>query len=291
MTKMKTNSLFALLLALLSPYMVINAQSNKTFDCDMFSFEYPPTFKPYPISNAPHMLLKLESHDYILSASYRDAGIHGNKSIWDYDFSNLYKAQKSDVVSITKETLELKSGTQRCVKIMTNVHNRQNGTVIDIKMLSYHIIHNGCLLTFAFASNGKYNKESITTYPEKILRGLKLKYKEAKVVNHEQQLLESIKKMNSQFPMQVDDCTTYLQIVLSGKTIMLKTLIEDECDDLIDFDEFKRKVCENYSVALEKPFVEYLDENGYSLLYMIFNSNDRLKKKIQITGKDILKYY
>ena len=97
--------------------------------------------------------------------------------------------------------------------------------------------------------------------------------------------------MNSQFPMQVDDCTTYLQMILSGKTIILKTLVEDDCDDLIDYDEFKSKACKNYSVALEKDFVEYLDKKGFSIVYMIYNADDLLKKKIPITAKDILEDY
>jgi hypothetical protein len=91
--------------------------------------------------------------------------------------------------------------------------------------------------------------------------------------------------------MQIDDCTTHLHVLLSGKTVMIKTLVEDFCDDLVNYDEFKKKMCQNFSVALEKPFVQYLDSNGYSVIYMIYNENDRLKKKISITGRDILNYY
>ena len=58
-----------------------------------------------------------------------------------------------------------------------------------------------------------------------------------------------------------------------------------------DYDEFKKIMCENISIAIEKEFVQYLDKNGYTVVYMIYNEYDRLKKKVTITGQDILKYY
>jgi len=97
--------------------------------------------------------------------------------------------------------------------------------------------------------------------------------------------------LNSQCPMQIDQCTTHMNVVLAGKTLMIKTMIDDSCENLVDYDEFKKKMCENFSVALEKPFVQYLDRNGYTMTYMIYNEYDRFKKKITISGREILNYY
>lgn len=287
----KINKSFLLLLVVVFQSMVINAQSNKTFDSDLFSIEYPASFKSSPIQNAPHMLLKLESNDYYFSISCWNSGIDENKSIWDYDLNNVKKALLGDVVSITKETIQIKSGPHRCLKVMENLHNNQQGIDVNVKVLSYFMFHKGCLFSFVFKSEGKYNKGSITTYPENILKGLRLKENGGKGINYENSIIESIKTINKQFPMQVDDCTTYMQMILSGKTIILKAVVEDDCDGLIDYEDFKKKASENFAVALEKPFVEYLDKKGYSIVYMIFNANDRLKKKIQITGRDVLDYY
>ena len=59
---------------LLVPFQFIFGQTYKYFDCGLFSFDYPSVFKTTPIQNAPHMVLKLESDNYIFSASYWDKG-------------------------------------------------------------------------------------------------------------------------------------------------------------------------------------------------------------------------
>lgn len=82
-----------------------------------------------------------------------------------------------------------------------------------------------------------------------------------------------------------------MSVVIAGKTLMIKTKIDDSCENIVDCEEFKRKMCENFSVAFEKPFVQYLDRNGYTMMYMIYNEYERLKKKVIISRHDILKYY
>ena len=154
------------------------------------------------------------------------------------------------------------------------------------------MIQDGYLFTFAFVSEGKYTKDSSTAYPDKIMKGLRLKKSiQANTTDFESYLIEVVKKLNAQCPMKVDRCTTHQQVLLSGKTIMIKTLIEDSCNSMVDYDEFKKKMCENFSLSLDKAFVKYLDKNGYSLVYMIYNENDRLKKKVTITCHNILGCY
>ena len=153
------------------------------------------------------------------------------------------------------------------------------------------MINGGYLFTFAFMSEGKYTKDSPTSYPDKVMKGLKFKELKKNTSDFDNYLIEVVKKMNKQCPMEVDACTTYKQVLLSGNSIMIKTLIPDECNMFVDYNEFKNKMCENFRISLEKGFVQYLEKKGYSVVYMIYNENDRLKNKVTITGSDILRYY
>ena len=273
----------------------INAQSVKTFDCGLFSFEYPTSFKSIPIQSAPHMVLKLESANYIFSASYWDKGLAPDVSIWDDEIYYHYKQNPFDdgtLVGITKESIQTKGGVKRCLKLKSNMYRRVQGKDVNLKMVTYLMLQNGYLFVFAFVSEGKYTKDSQTAYPDKIMKGLRLKKpSQVNTTDFDSYLIEVVKKLNAQCPIKVDRCTTNQLVLLSGKTIMIKTLIEDSCNSLVDYDEFKKKMCENFSLSLDKAFVRYLDKNGYSLVYMIYNENDRFKKKVTITGRNILDYY
>ena len=118
----------------------INAQSVKTFDCGLFSFEYPTSFKSIPIQSAPHMVLKLESANYIFSASYWDKGLAPDVSICDDEIYYHYKQNPFDdgtLVGITKESIQTKGGARRCIKLKTNMHRQAQGTDVYLKMVSY----------------------------------------------------------------------------------------------------------------------------------------------------------
>lgn len=270
-------------------------QTSKTFDCGLFFFDYPSNFKPIPIQNAPHMVLKLESDSYIFTASYWDKGFDDNVSIWDDEIFDLYKQNpigEGTLVGITRETIQTKGGAmRRCLKLKTNIYRYAQGFDINMKITTYLMIYNGYLFVFTFTSQGKYTKDSKTVYPDKIMKGLRFKSLKGNLSNFNDYLLSVVKTLNSQCPMQVDECTTHMSVLLSGKTVMIKTIIDDSCEFLVDYDEFKSKMCENFSVALEKSFVQYLDRNGYTMMYMIYNEYDRLKKKVTISGHDILNYY
>lgn len=273
----------------------INAQTVKTFECDLFSLDYPSSFKPVPIQNAPHMVLKLESSNYILSASHWDKRFANNTSIWDDDIYELYKQNPigdGTLISINKESIQTKGGARRCIKLKTNMHRQAQGTDVYLKMVSYLMLQEGNLFVFNVMSEGKYSKDSPTVYPDLIMKGLRFKKSSIdKSTDLESYMIEIVKKLNAQCPIKVDNCTTHQMVILSGKTIMIKSLVEDSCNRLVDYDEFKRKMCENFSVSLDKVFIQYLNDNGYSVVYMIYNENDRLKKKITISGRDILNFY
>lgn len=74
---------------------------------------------------------------------------------------------------------------------------------------------------------------------------------------------------------------------------MVKTFIDLECEELgyVDYDEFKNKMCQNYRMALEKPFVEFMKRNGYSMVYLIVDENENVRKTINISAQDILNNY
>ena len=270
----------------------INAQ---TFECDLFSLDYPSSFNPVPIQNAPHMVLKLESSNYILSASHWDKRFANNTSIWDDDIYELYKQNPigdGTLISINKESIQTKGGARRCIKLKTNMHRQAQGTDVYLKMVSYLMLQEGNLFVFNVMSEGKYSKDSPTVYPDLIMKGLRFKKSSIdKSTDLESYMIEIVKKLNAQCPLKVDNCTTHQMVILSGKTIIIKSLVEDSCNRLVDYDEFKRKMCENFSVSLDKVFIQYLNDNGYSVVYMIYNENDRLKKKITISGRDILNFY
>ena len=156
----------------------INAQSVKTFDCGLFSFDYPTSFKSIPIQNAPHMVLKLESANYIFSASYWDKGLAPDVSIWDDEIYELYKqipVGDGTLISITKESIQTKGGVRRCLKLKSNMHRSVQGKDVYLKNVTYLMLQDGYLYVFAFVSEGKYTKDSPTAYPDKIMKGFRLK--------------------------------------------------------------------------------------------------------------------
>ena len=276
------------------PFLVIYGQGNKTFEDELFTFNYPATFKPDQIKNSPGMKLKLISESYGLSVSYVDTGWDESVSVWDDRISErLYNNYSGNhqIVSTSKETIKIKGGERRCLKLMTNSQKFKQGVTYNLRHLSYMMLYKGKLFIVGFISNGKYTKTSSTAYPEKILKGFQFNGREKQEVDFDKYLLNLTKQLNSQCPMRIDQCTTHMNVVLAGKTLMIKTMIDDSCENLVDYDEFKKKMCENFSVALEKPFVQYLDRNGYTMTYMIYNEYDRLKKKITISGREILNYY
>ena len=102
---------------------------------------------------------------------------------------------------------------------------------------------------------------------------------------------QNAKQMNAQCPIRADEITTFKQVLLSGKTMMIKTQILNEYIDEIDFDEFKRLKCENYSKLLDKKFVEFIKNSGYIIQYVVFDEKGRAITKVDILGEDILEYY
>lgn len=274
----------------------MNAQTMRHFECDLFSFNYPSSYKPAPINDAPHMVLKIANADKTFSISCWDYGIDDDVSVWDDDIVDYY-CQMSDPnmehVKIQRALVHTRSGNQRCLRIKSNIHDYYNGYVLKVKLLQYIMIYDGYLLVFQLGSDGAYTKDSPTTEGDNLMRGLKFKnFNTSQIdVDFKSHLLNSIKTLNAQCPLKIDACTTYLQVLLSGKKIMIKTLVPYDCDDYADYEEFKDIMIMNFSKSLENSFVLYLDNEGYSINYLIYNESNELKKTIVIKPKDILDFY
>ena len=71
---------------------------------------------------------------------------------------------------------------------------------------------------------------------------------------------------------------------------MIKTLVRGDSKAL-NHEEFKHNICKNLTVMVDKSFVQELDKSGYSLVYMIFNEQENLINKINISCDEILRYY
>ncbi len=273
---------------------MVNAQSYNTYEDEYILFNYPSSFKPNPIKNSSGMKIKLISDTYGLSISYIDVNCSESTSIWDDRFSealfNNY-SRNGYIVRKEKVTIHTLDGTHQSLKLMTNSQKIKQGVTFNLRNLTYMFLNHGKLFIIGFISDGKYTRNSSTEYPERILTGIQLKEKNNIEEHFYNYLLETTKQLNSQCPIRVDNCTTHLSVLLTGKSIMIKTVVYDSCENLVDYNDFKSRMCENFSVSLEKSFVEYLDNNGYSMTFMIYNEHDRLKKKVTISGFDILKYY
>ena len=290
---MKQLSLLASLLVCLS----VNSQIINSFDCGLFSFDYPSTFQTSQIQNAPHMVLKLQSKDYLVSASYWDKGFDSETSIWDEYFVEYYKEVPSNetFVKLDKVTLQTKNGKHKCLRLITNIFMSPTGVRFNMRMIKYMLINDGYLFVFAFGSKGEYSKNSPTSYSDNFMRGLKFKSQtppsKPGLSEIQSYMLQVVKSLNDQCPIQTDKCTVHKQIIMSGKTVIFKTIVEDACEVFVDYDEFMQKMSENFSNVLDKRFVQYLEEYGFSLVYHIYNENNKLKKEVRISCADILKYY
>lgn len=275
--------------------LAINAQTTKTFDCGLLSFEYPSNFKNIPIQQAPHMILKLESQDYFFSISCWEKGYGDDVTAWNDEVYEMYKqfsVENGILISISKESLPTKGGNVKCLKVLYNINKNVQGHELKMKNASYIVINNGYLYVFNFASDGEYHKNSNTTYTDNLLKGLKLKTSAPKGLDYDEDyLMVVVNSLNAQCPFDVDECTIIDRVMLSGTTVILKTIIFDACDPYIDYDEFKSRMCTNFSLALDKAFIEYLQKMEHNIIYLVYNENNEYKTRVTITPQDVLEYY
>lgn len=274
--------------------LVAVAQSTKTFDCADFSFEYPESFSSAKIQDTTRIVLKLQSKYYELIVSCAKSGWPKDKNIWDDDVRERFIAKysgKGKIVSITKEIAQIKDDTARCLKIMLNSSKQIDKSKLLLKSVIYLFFNNGNLCMFTFGSQGEYSNGSPTTYPEKIMKGLK--FKKSSVTEDD---LSTLKKMivesiNEVYPIRVDECLTILQLSLTENAITYKVQMKNGCEGRVDFNAFKEEMIYYFSIVSQKSFFQNLDKNGCSIAYLIYNENEQLIKTIFLKPKEILTYY
>lgn len=284
--------LLTILFALVSLTVCFASQPMKHFKCAQFTFDYPATFKPIPISNAPHMRMKIASSKYIFTASCWNKNLDSNVSIWDDTvFENIAGLPiNGELLGVEKITIETKYGRKRAVRQKSIVKDGSHSYC----SITYFMINDGYLFIFCFftdSSNAFF--ASSLQYQERFFKGLSFKKSTTSVSSDDEfysYLLKTVKELNAQCPIRSDEVTTFRSVVLSGKTVCIKTTIAGRIKDYLDFDILKEKFCQNFCKALQKEFVEYLNRNNYSLSYFIFDEEENLVKVLTISPQDVLAY-
>lgn len=293
----------------------IDSLSMGVFDCGLFSFEYPKSFKTTPIQNAPHMVLKLESEDYFMSASYWDYGISDDVSIWDDELYEHYRQmpiEDGEIVDISKESIKTKGGLRHCLRIMSNGHKIINSSIVQVKMLSYLMIQNGYLFNFTFESEGEYIKGSSTTYPDNIMCGLYLKtnkeesYPEA--FNNKESIQNStihqnvhseivsiVQRNNEDLPEYLGFGMTMMRCVLENRSIVY--VIQWKGMNPSDFTsediaELKDALVEGLmeekqESAVSKAMLNTMKKNDYNFVYRYINESGQRLCSISISPSEI----
>lgn len=280
-----------LLLLFLSFTISSFSQTKKNYVCERFSLSYPSSYKMVAINNAPHMKLKIQDNQRMFTASYWYKGFPSDVSIWDDEIYDGYRSmpiQNGSLVSIDRSSIKIKNGIRRCLRIKSNLY----GAGWQGKSVAFLMLKDGYLYIFCFYSDGKYNAKSPTKYEENFLANLTL-FNDEVIKNDESfynTVLDRVKVLNAQCPFRSDECTTYRQILLSGKTIIIKVTLDDNCLSSITdevFDHFKDTMSNNLAKALEPWFIQYLNQQRYKITYTFYDEGDNLLKIISINANDM----
>lgn len=285
---MKKSLLFFICLVL-TINITMAQQTTKRFNCELFSFRYPSTFKTERIYNAPHMYLKISSPKYLVTLSGWNKMYGPDVSIWDDELyeSSLNIPVNGELVSVDKIVVETQQGKRRAIRIQSKI----NGEYSTTYSVSYLMINSGYLFLGGFFSGQNIFKASELIYQQRILRGLSFKQLISRNDEFKDYVMETVKGLNAQCPIKTDEITTLKNIFLSGKTVCIKMMVPSEYIELIDFSIFKSTLCENFSQTLEKSFVLLLKQEGYSVSYFIFDEADKLYQVLTISPQEILDNY
>ena len=299
------------------------SETDVIYDCGLFSFTYPSTFKTIPIQNAPHMILKLESDDYIFSVSYWDYGISSDVSIWNDTIFERYQQMPIEngyLVDIDKVGVQTKDGFIKSLKLKSNIHQYLSDTISNLKVLSYIMIHEGYLFVFSFESEGQFPTPIPdaypTTYPDMIMKGLKLKTnedvgnKDGTIDNNSynkksestptfnQEVHDEIKNMaqeyNKELPEELGLGMTMIRCALE-KNAMVYTIrwtgMSPSDFSVEDVAEMKEAMIEGLieekSSPIMKALLNTMDIYEYYFIYKIENEKGERLCSIKITPSEI----
>ena len=296
-------------------------ESMEIFDCGLFSFEYPSTFKTAPIQNAPHMILKLESDDYMVSISYWDYGLGDDASIWNDEYFERYKQmpiEDGTLVDIAKVGVQTKDGFVKSLKLKTNINSRNNDVTTCAKLLTYLMFHDGYLLVFVFESEGSYPipipEHYSTTYPDEIMKGLRFKYSEEDMcaesfkgntnddnesttsfnqIVHEE-LESAAREYNEELPEDLGFGMKMIRCALEKKA-MVYTIrwigmspSDFSSEDVAELkDALIEGLVEEKSSPIVKAMLDKMTRYGYYFVYKIANENGESVCSVKILPSEI----
>lgn len=275
-----------------------NAQSMKKADNGLFSFTYPARFKNAPIINAPHALFKIEDKEYQIIASAWDKGYEPGTDICSDYFYNIVgnmPIPNGKVLCVNRKLLQTEGGKVKCLRAVSELNQRlsTSGEIYRTTMISYLFIKDKYLCTFTFLPLSNFHSKD-TLVCDKLMTGLEVKssnYQMETEDEFENGIIEQINIINKQLPIKVDECTTYTNLLLVGKTIIVKGVINNSCEGLIDFELFKERMILNYTRMLPLSFFKHIEKYGYTMCYQIYNENQLLLRLIEISPREIIGQY
>ena len=238
------------------------------------------------------MYLKLKSDKYIFSVTVRDAD--GINDIWDDVLVQRYKnrpMRNGRVVSVDKKQVQTKSGLLHCLKTYDNIKYEEKGVSSDYKILNFMFLENDKVYVLSFMSSGKYAYSYSTPYEDNIVSTFTIKNisQETSINknNINDYLIECIKTVNQQLPMQIDECTIVNSMLLVGQSIIIKETVLYGFEEFIDYNMFKQQLINNFLAVMPKSFFDSVSHQNYSFQYHIYNETGQLKKVEKISFEEI----
>jgi len=171
------------LVTLLSNITFSQNVPTKTYSSEIghFTFNYPSYLVQQKISNAPHMILKLDSKNYSLAISFWESIFERSKTIWDEDvISNFISADKSIPNSQIEKScqkmylIDANNTKIRCLKSVTRTTDSQQGHTIKAKLVAYRFLYNGNYLQFYFLISDFQGYWNNPQFSDEIMKGLHL---------------------------------------------------------------------------------------------------------------------
>ena len=318
---MRKTLLFVALFAII--FLTVGCQANKTFDCGLFTLEYPNEFNPVPIQNSPHMVFKAVSDNYYLTASYWDYGLDDSVNIWDNQVYEQYKQMPvpdGAIVEITRETIKIKNEQVRCLMVKTI--ERPQWFDGEVGLVYYLLIHDGYLFTFAVGSNANtYSVGSATPFPDKLMGGLKFKITSKKdaSVSYERsisgvktvdcsktnstekknkqihdELEKSVRDYNRELPEDIGYGMTMTRCALEGHSMVYTIRWEGLSPSDFsaeDIKELKKNMIEGLHEEMNNTISRYMlismSDNGYDFIYRLINEKGEILCSIRISPCEI----
>ncbi len=277
---------------------ISSCSRNLVFEDSLIKLYYSNEYEEAQISNAPHMLVKLESEDAYFSISYWDYELSEDVDAWDDFIYEQYKEGVSDnnLILYERTIVNLKNEEIRAIKIFSNITNERDG----IGCVSFIFIKNGALYLATYIQQVILTQNSSSQCIEDVLNGLVLKNKSCAVEEKETSIsidefenymLNMFKKTNETLPMKTDEATTLFNVSCVGKTIMFKYRVEPFMVGYMNAEwalNFKEKTILNMilSVPESDVFASYFSRSSINIVYVFFDEEDNLIQTLKITPKD-----